>query len=497
MSILTQSLRTVSGFSIDVLRRLRYVIITLVAIGIGVGIGSVTNDADTIAIVISIAVITSLFFLIIARPVNGLLALLFFMVFIDHWVEIPMGQGIPDLNFSRFFLFFTSVILLAWAAIGKFKFTRIGWVEIFAVATVMGIASAATLTTTPSPVNVIQNTLTNQLTPLFIYFFAKNLVRNRTELYQVLWVIAILGAFTGLYALYEYSTGHVLFVQKDKDVTRLFRGGTNIRLIVGIMGGSGQMGRAMAAIIPVTFYLFLEHKKADLGKLLLIIMLVFQFGGLIVPLSRTPWYATLLALFVMQLFYPQFRKLFIIIGIVGAVVIFGTWDSVSQSQAASRLDDDGEGLEGREARWNAGWNMFMSKPIRGWGFGKYETNSGRFRTDGSRSNFDAIESDYLHIMVATGLIGIAPYLLYIASILIYSWRLFLRVRLPEWSGFIKTGTLTVVWAMIICLMVTSYTARQVQPVIKLITFAVAGAVVGSHEYILRKPKDSLEDYEKA
>ena len=136
--------------------------------------------------------------------------------------------------------------------------------------------------------------------------------------------------------------------------------------------------------------------------------------------------------------------------------------------------------------------MFQEKPIRGWGFGAYEQFSGRYRTDGIRKNFKAIESDYLHILVGSGLIGLIPYLLFIAVILINSLRLYFKARAPDWSGFIKPESLTIVWAVLIVLLMTSYTAKQVQPVLKMMPFAIAGAVVGSQEYLLRQKKKRVE-----
>ena len=188
----------------------------------------------------------------------------------------------------------------------------------------------------------------------------------------------------------------------------------------------------------------------------------------------------------MQFFYPQFRRLFVVITLAALLVIWATWDQVSQSQAATRIGTHDESLDGREVRWQAGFNMLLEKPIRGWGFGQYHRHSGKFRTDGKKTNIKAVENDYLYIGVGSGLIGLAPYLLFIIVPLIYSWKLFLKTRTPEWSGFVKPETVAVFWAVILCLLITSYTAKQVQPVIRLMTFAVTGAIVGSHEHLLQK-----------
>jgi O-antigen ligase len=409
------------------------------------------------------------------------------MVFIETWVKIPMGAGLPDLSFSRFTIAFLATFMLAMAAIGKFCFARIGLAEVCILATPIGIMIAAPQSISPHLKGVIQTAIAMHFTPLSIYFFTKNLVRNRSDLHKVFWAIAFLGFVSGAYAVYEYATGNILFVAQTSEVGMVFRG-SGIRMITGIMGSTGNMGRALAAAIPVTFYLFLERKKKDIARILLIVMLVAQFCGIYVTMTRAPWYSLLLALFIMQFFYPKFRRLFYVIVFVAAIALWATWDQVVESNAADRVNDKVSTLEGRDVRWQAGFNMWRAKPIQGWGFGRYQEESGRFRTDGESRNCSAVENDYLYILVGSGLIGFLPYLIFLLVPLVNSLRLFFKARAPDWSGFIRPETLTVYWAVILCLLITSYSAIQTQAVIKLMTFAVAGAVIGTHEHLLRDSK---------
>jgi O-antigen ligase len=145
-------------------------------------------------------------------------------------------------------------------------------------------------------------------------------------------------------------------------------------------------------------------------------------------------------------------------------------------------------LEGRQARWAAGYNMWLAKPVWGWGFGQYEEQSGRFRTDGMHTNLSAIENDFLHILVGSGLIGFLPYLLFLLIPLVNSLRLFFKARAPDWSGFIEPQIVVVYWAVILSFLIGSYTQIQTRSIVKLLPFALAGAVVGTHERWLRAPK---------
>jgi O-antigen ligase len=299
--------------------------------------------------------------------------------------------------------------------------------------------------------------------------------------------IALFGFVAGAYAAFEKATGQVLFLPKDKFVEdlRLVRGESGIQLIRGLMGSSGTMGRILAFTIPVTFYIFLEYAKTFRFKALLSLMLFFQFWGIIAAMSRTPWYALLSALFVMQLFYAQFRKIFIVIALLSGVVLWATWDQVSDSDVSVRVNDRTEDLNGRTERWNTAQTMWERKPILGWGFNGFSAESGEFRQDGRRDAFGSTESDYWHILVSTGLAGFVPYILFMLATLMNSIRLYVKAHASDWSGFISSQSLTLFWAVILVHLVVSYTATVSNPLLKIFPFAVAGAIVGSHEFLLK------------
>ncbi|MCB0167214.1 MAG: O-antigen ligase family protein [Anaerolineae bacterium] len=495
MGALRTSLKSMSNFGFDRLVKMRGPLIGLLVVALGILIGVSINSQEAAELVVSITIVVAIMALMIVNPLNGILLWLFFMAFIDTWVEIPMGAGVPDLSFSRFIAAFLAVFTLAKAAIGKFRFVPLSLTDILIFVVPLGLIISAPLAV--EPMLFIQSTVFEIfLMTGLIYFFAKNLVQSKEDLHLMFMVIALFGFVAALYAAFEHATGQIWFLPKDgiagKTVAQLtaFRGETNIRLIWGIMGGTGEMGRVLALTIPVTFYLFFEQARSLRAKLVVSVMLVAQFYGIIIAMSRTPWIALLLALFVMQFFYPQFRKLFFTIVFIAVIGIGFTWDLVSDSQVANRVNDNVSTLEGRQARWDAGFNMWQQQPIRGWGYGQFARNSGKFRTDGEKGNFGngAIENDFLSILVASGLIGFGPYALFLLVPLINSFRLFFRARAPDWPGFIKPETIAVYWAVIICLALTSYTAIIVHPLLKLIPFAIAGAVVGSHEHLLRRSR---------
>jgi O-antigen ligase len=459
--------------------------------GLGVSLGYLLSAPGTSELLISVLAILVFMLVIARRPLNGVLVWLILVSFIETWIKIPMGAGIPDLSFSRFTIAFLAVFMLARAAIGRFRFARIGVADVCIVAMTIGIMIAAPLS--DDPTHVIQTAVSLHFTPLTIYFFAKNLVRNKSDLHRLFVTVVLFGFVLALYVIYQQTTGTILFLPKGESTRGLKLDYTeSLRRVQGLLGGPGNFGRVLISTIPISFYLFFENRGIT-RKILLVGVMLVQAYGIFLTYNRTSWYALLLSLTVLQFLYPQFRRAYVVIVLVAAVALWASWGQVNESAVVTeRINSKVSTLEKRESYWNAAYHMWLAKPIRGWGFGRYGQESGRFRTAGERTNLQQIENDYLYILVGSGLIGFLPYLLFLLVPLLNSVRLLFRARAPDWSGFIKPETIVVYWAVLISFAIGSYTQKQTKPIVKMIPFALAGAVVGSHAHVLRGSKAEKE-----
>jgi len=465
--------------------RLRKVLIGIVIVCLGALLGFLFVSPESAELTISVLVILAVMLIIIRKPLHGVLLWLMLEPFIESWVNIRMGAGLPDLSFSRFIIAFLAIFMLARAAVGKFQFAPIGLADVCIVAMTVGLMTSAPLAVSPN--GMIQTAISLYFTPLVVYFFAKNLVRDEEDLRKLLLAIVIFGVAAALYAIYEQATGNILFLGRGGVADKLGTAYTqNLRLIRGLLGRSGNFARVLISSIPITFYLFFESKSPT-RRILWVAMLAVQIYGVFLTYNRTSWLSLLISLSILQFFYPQFRKAYFVIVFVAAIVLWATWDQVNESAVVEeRVNSKDSTLEGRQALWVAGYNMWRAKPIRGWGFGRYQRESGRFRADGEHRNFTAIENDYLHLLVGSGLVGFLPYLFFLLMPLVNSVRLFFRARAPDWPGFVKAETIAVYWAVILSFAIGSYTQIQNQPIVKMIPFALAGAVVGTHEFGLRR-----------
>ena len=180
---LTYGLAKLSEF----LYRNRSILIGLVTVGFGSFLGYQLSSPGLALPTISVLVIFVDLLLIIYRPLYGLLAWLMLDSFIETWIKIPMGAGLPDLSFARFTIAFLGIFMLAQGAIGKFRFARIGITDICIVATTIGILISSPLAVNPR--GAVLYAISKHATPLVIFFFAKNLVQDRPKLHKMFWVL--------------------------------------------------------------------------------------------------------------------------------------------------------------------------------------------------------------------------------------------------------------------------------------------------------------------
>lgn len=470
---------------------------SLLTIVLGVSFGYLIILSDESAwLLLSIVVIAISLIISIKKPFYGFILLIFLYSFIEAYIEIPMGAGIPDLSFSRFLFAFLFILMLAQAAIGQFKFASIGITEIFMFGTILGIGSSASLAS--NPIRMLQLLFSGFFMPLGMYYLAKCLIQNKSELHMLFFTVVLVSFLSAVYAIYELSTGHILFLSDFQNVEELNTDyGGGLWLLKGLFGGPTVFGRLFAMAIPLTFYLFFEQRSGG-WKIFLGWIIAVQFYALFITYNRSSWYAALIGLTVLQLFYRQFRPVYIILIVVSVLALWATWDQVSESNVVeNRVNKRTEDFNGRSEMWAAAQNMWEQKPIRGWGQGAFRTELGRFRTDGRSRNFYSTQSEYWNLLVHYGLVGFVPYMGFLLIPLISSIVLFYLAYQPGWSGFIKPETIAVYWTVMICYFLGGYTVPVVHPIGRIIPFVIIGAVVGTHQHLAWNRKSSRNSISKS
>jgi O-antigen ligase len=423
------------------------------------------------------------FLLVTWRPLQGFLLLVMLQPFLDRVVEIPLGKGLPDLSFGRLTLAFLVISILGREVLDRTRRMSFGIMEACILAVPVGIMLAAPLSTTPW--SVIQISVDFFLAPLLMYFVAKNTVEDAADLERLFRAVMVFGLLATAYMVFELSTGIILFLEEGVDPEHLSRVYSrtfpSLWLVRGLLASSASFGRVFVTTIPVTIYLY--FRQADrTRRWLLVSAVLFQCFGLFLSLNRSCWVAFVFGLAILQFAFPRLRVWVLTVVALGLVALIPYWRQAAESSLVRhRLLYNIGTLNNRLPRWQTGFEMWKAEPWRGWGFGQFPTHSGRFRRDGGTGNLEGTENDFLLIMVGAGLLGFLPYLVSLLAPCVWTVRLLPQTRAPDWRGFTGFREFTVYWAVLASLLLTSMTVIQTQPVVRALVYAIAGAIVGTHE----------------
>jgi O-antigen ligase len=447
---------------------LKWGLVTLGIGGLGLAIGWLMTSPAQQLLVSGLGI--SLYILaIVVNPLGGALLWLVSYPF-THGIEIPLGAGIPDLTFTRFCVVFLTTVLLAQIATRKQPFFGLTSTEFFYFLFVLGMTvSARTAVDTTS---ALQSILDAYLVPIITYFIMRHLVVDKKALNAVLTALLVIGIYAAVYIIFEQLTGIVLFGVTDSSY---YNYSGSLHRVQGLFNGPHVFSVIFTMTIPIVFYRLLNAHKPS-RRNLYVFLLGLMFVGLYLTYKRASWVATLISLLVMFCFYPKFRKLFIVLLLLAALGLVLTRESLAESPVVTdRLTYKWETANGRTQRWEEAWALWRKSPIFGHGFRQYEV----------LANQQAVESQYFHVLVSAGLVGLVPYMLMLSVVFKDSIAIFRRS--PSDPRFFVDRELTVAfWAGYSTYLTKASTGVMLVPITNILVFAFIGALVGSQKQFLRR-----------
>jgi O-antigen ligase len=464
VSRVTSGIQRVVSIALTQLHEGREGMAVIATVGLGVVLGfGLYSPAQDLAI--TIAGVSVYYITIVIDPLKGLALWMIGQPLLDRYLNVSLGHGIPDLSLTRLCIGLVSVLLLARTAIRYQKLQPINRFDVVALLYMIGMMQSAPRGL--RGVASIQNVFDLHWIPPLIYFAVKNLVASRRSLYLVLYAVLVMGLYSAVYAIYESTTGNVLFTPHDFGFYQYSDSG--LRILRGIWNGNVGFGRVFNVAIPICFYFYLKSASTS-RKILLGICVALMFVGLYLTYKRGAWLGMIVSLFVMQFFYPQFRRLFIVLVILVSVASALNWDRISTSTVyTDRVNSQLSTTEGRSTRWTRALEVWRVRPLVGHGFQQYRSVAS---AAGYRER--ATESEFLEIAVSAGLVGLLPYvglllLMGYDGLQIYRGRVADSLADPELVGAF--------WGILSAYAVNIATAIVTQLVIPSMLFALAGAIV--------------------
>jgi hypothetical protein len=421
---------------------------------------------------VSLTGIAIYFIAIVADPLSGLLLWTITYPFTERTVNISLGSFIPDLSPTRFCIAFLTAMLLAQTATGQRRFPRLRGADIAALLLVVGMGLSAPAAA--EPLRAMQMVFDVHLIPVLAYFLAKNLVLGKRDLDRLFNVFLIIGAYTGVYAIYEQLTGNILFIEVEPWVATTRRYSENIRILTGLYGDDNAFGLILGLTLPIAFHRLI--KAPTLGKKILYTILAgTMLVGEFCTFKRAAWVSLIAGLLILQFAYPEFRRIFLVLVILFAAAFFLAGDRLAESEVADRATENLDTFNGRLERWTIAIELWKEKPLTGHGYKRFD----------NLASMKAVESYYLHILVSAGLIGFLPLVTFILLILKDSVAIF-RQAPGNPRLFVSQKVIAIFWGMLVVYLAISSSNYMAVAFNHIIPYVLMGAIVGSQSALLER-----------
>lgn len=203
-----------------------------------------------------------------------------------------------------------------------------------------------------------------------------------------------------------------------RETTLEFSSGMNIYRLSGFLHAT-SIGSIIVIYLVLTMFYFSESPIKDRWKyIVLFIILPFL---LLNTLARNAWITFVVVMFIVGVL--RFRKFCLVFLLIG-VFVLGVVPDISEL-IWLRMQPDPAAL-GRIVLAKMAWELFLQKPILGWGQGYFQIWSGEHLGGAAYGGIGGVDihNEYLRTMVCTGIVGLFAYLFLIYRGLKSSFKLF-------------------------------------------------------------------------
>ncbi|MFP5470607.1 MAG: O-antigen ligase family protein [Bacteroidia bacterium] len=259
------------------------------------------------------------------------------------------------------------------------------------------------------------------------FYFGAKLFEKKNNIYRFLIIYTIPFAFVVIYTLirhasmgFEEDPGHWVMQPFFKDHT--------------------SYGAIIAMFLPTVVAFYFINKKNSLLRSGFIVLLIVFLIGLYFSYTRAAWLSMIFGVAVFCIIYFRVKfKILSIIALLAGVFVIMNWNEIQYQlskndaehtteefgeriQSMSNISTDASNLE-RLNRWNCAIEMFKERPVLGWGPGTYMFEYTSFQQSKDltiiSTNFSDggnAHSEYLSALSESGVIGLAAFLILVATI---------------------------------------------------------------------------------
>jgi O-antigen ligase len=331
-------------------------------------------------------------------------------------LDVDLGSGIPNLTLNRIMTGVLLVLLLAQLASRRRRLVPFHWLDLLVVLFV--VAAAASVPNALVGLKQAAQSFFDLIgVPVALYFLARNLITNVDDLRALMITLVIIGVYLGVLAIREQLTGQVWFYPQDRSIYYT----SSIRRVVGLLGNPAYIAVSIGMGVPWAWYLFLTARR---GRLWLLLAIGIMSAGIFFCMNRSGWAGLVIGMFVMALFVPRFRKIFLLLLLIAAIVGGVYWAVIISSTTwRERLQAQGP-LDYRAETWEVALDMIRDHPLFGLGYENFSSYYPRYaRWDVYLRAVPTPHNTYLWVMLMGGAAAFIPFALMLLVMTVSAWGL--------------------------------------------------------------------------
>jgi len=233
------------------------------------------------------------------------------------------------------------------------------------------------------------------------FFVIVNTLNTKARVKNTIYIFLISSLLLGIDGIWQY------FTHKDFIRNRPFFG---LPRIHATFASANDYGCYLASVIPFTLACFFD--KANFKKItryLFAGLFVLLFVCLILTVSRGAWFAFISSILFISIWIRSLGIFFFILGIFVIMAHQFFYPVLRQRLTDFFVFKDVSSLD-RMRIWDAGWKMFISKPLIGFGLGTFMFNFSKFAIKDYGYGVPYAHNCYLQIAAETGIIGLVSFL---------------------------------------------------------------------------------------
>ena len=336
------------------------------------------------------------------------------------YLDLHLGEGIPDLSYTRVIGGFLLVYVLAQIALGKRKFMVLTFFDLSIFFFVIPLVLSA-IRGYYGWLWGLQSVFDAFLMPLIIYFLARQLILRPEDFRALARTLIAITVIIAVAAIVEQATGFAPF--RVGYTARIYSG--DIRKVASFLGNPAYIGLALAVVAPLTIMLAIEARERSWRALYLAALMVLE-AGILATFNRSALAGGFLGPLVFSLINRRLLRYVLPIILIITLLVGVSWGLLVNSSVGNRLGSESP-IDYRMKALEYGLNIHKSAPYLGvgWGwFGRLAAQQG-FRDNG----LDVLPSphnSYLNFLVAGGYALLGGYLIMIMglglTLMVLGWQ---------------------------------------------------------------------------